>query len=68
MSFNNLENTANYKNLQSELIKNLSVVKNELDTNANTYHDVLAITFESKVRLVLSIMKVSYLIILISII
>src|SRR4051812_32493556 len=61
MSLSNAEVSmaAYYKSLQSELVENLNRVKKEFDDNAHLYQDVLNITFESKVRFVLSIMKVS---------
>lgn len=44
--------------LKIELISQLRLVKSEIALNSNFYSDVLPVTFESKVRLVLSILKV----------
>ena len=54
----NVETSKNHKRLKEMLVKKISIVKKEFDSKPNAYSDVLPVTFESKVRLVLSIMRV----------
>jgi hypothetical protein len=57
MTLSNSDNRRHYKNLRAELVLKLKLVKAEFDSRPDTYQDVLAVTFDSKVRLVLSTMK-----------
>lgn len=57
--FLNVENSKNHKKLKELLIKKISLVKKEFDTRPNMYTDVLPVTFDSKVRLSLAILRVS---------
>jgi hypothetical protein len=50
-------NDSLYKKLKEELLNKLSAVKEELDLRPNSYKDVLPVEFESRVRLVISILK-----------
>ena len=55
----NKEGSAVYTAMKEELVKDLRLVKTELDSKPDMYKDLLPVSFESKVRLCLSIMKVS---------
>jgi hypothetical protein len=59
-SFQNYpENISLYKNLRNETVKILTIIQSEYLTNPNTYTTVLPVSFESKVKFMMSIMKVS---------
>ncbi len=57
MTLNNSDNRCHYKNLRAELVQKLKLVKAEFDSRPEVYQDVVTVTFDSKVRLVLSILK-----------
>ena len=57
----NKDGNAVYKGMKEELVKNLHLVKAELDSKLDMYKDMLPVSFESKVRLCLSILKVRHL-------
>ena len=57
-NFANHTNDTNYSLLKEELLTKLALVRAEFNLKPN-YVDVLPVTFESKIRLVLSILKVS---------
>lgn len=50
---------SNFNKLKSEFLSKLQSIKTEFDAKEKFYTDVLPVTFESKVRLVLSILKVN---------
>ena len=52
------DNTSLYKNLRNETIKILIIIQSEYHSNPNKYTTVLPVTFESKVKFMMSIMKV----------
>jgi hypothetical protein len=53
-------NRNHIKTMRDELIAKLKLVKDDLDARPDNYQDLLAVTFESKARLVLSILKVKF--------
>ena len=50
----------NISKLKKELLTKLQTIKNEFELNRKIYSDVLPVSFESKVRLVLSVIRVSF--------
>jgi hypothetical protein len=56
----NVENSKNHKKLKELLVKKISMVKKEFDSKPSVYADVLPVTFDSKVRLALAILRVSF--------
>jgi hypothetical protein len=52
-------NDADYSQLKLELLNKLTNIKKEFNAKPLNYVDVLTVTFESKTRLVLSIMRVN---------
>ena len=60
MSINSNENVTYYLNLRNELINKFRLIKDEFELNPDRYQDVLNVSFDSKVRLTLSIMKVLF--------
>lgn len=58
----NMESNSNYKKLKEEFVDKLTLIKQELDSNANNYNDVVPVMFEPKVRLSLSILRVKFII------
>jgi len=53
-----MESSSSYKKLKEEFVDKLALIKQELDSNANKYNDVVPVMFEPKVRLSLSILRV----------
>lgn len=52
------DNIGLYKHLRSQAIQTLNTIHSEYESNPNKYTSVLPVTFESKVKFMMSIMKV----------
>ena len=59
-TFMQYDNNSDYSQLKLNLLKKLTQIKTEFNAKPLNYVDVLTVTFESKTRLVLSIMRVGY--------
>jgi hypothetical protein len=54
------DNNGLYRDLRTDVLKYLSAINDEYKCNPNRYKDVLPVTFESKVKFMMTIMKVKY--------